>query len=51
MRRWLVIAAVLTTAAWLGAAPADSQAPKKGGILKIGLIGEPPCSTAMPPRR
>jgi peptide/nickel transport system substrate-binding protein len=42
MRRWLTIAALVTTAVWLGAAPADSQAPRKGGILKIGLIGEPP---------
>src|SRR5687767_15530279 len=42
MRRWLVIAALVTTATWLGVAPADSQVPKKGGILKIGLIGEPP---------
>ena len=42
MRRWLVIAALVTTATWLGVAPADSQAPRKGGVLKIGLIGEPP---------
>ena len=42
MRRWLTIAALVITAVWLGAAPADSQAPRKGGILKIGLIGEPP---------
>jgi peptide/nickel transport system substrate-binding protein len=42
MRRLLTIVAVVTTAAWLAASPADSQGPKKGGILKIGLIGEPP---------
>jgi peptide/nickel transport system substrate-binding protein len=42
MQRWLMIAALVTSAVWLGVAPADSQAPKKGGILKVGLIGEPP---------
>ena len=42
MRSLLTIVAVVITAAWLAASPADSQGPKKGGILKIGLIGEPP---------
>jgi peptide/nickel transport system substrate-binding protein len=42
MRRLLTIVAVVITAAWLAASPADSQGPRKGGILKIGLIGEPP---------
>lgn len=42
MRRSLVIAAVIGTALSLGVAPAGSQGPRKGGILKIGLIGEPP---------
>jgi len=42
MRRLLTLVALVTTAAWLAASPADSQGPKKGGILKIGMIGEPP---------
>ena len=42
MRRRLTILALVVTAAALAASAADSQGPKKGGILKIGLIGEPP---------
>jgi len=42
MRRRLMILALVTTAAWLAASPAVSQTPRKGGILKIGMIGEPP---------
>jgi peptide/nickel transport system substrate-binding protein len=42
MRRLLTLVALVTTAAWLAASPADSQTPRKGGILKIGMIGEPP---------
>ena len=42
MRRLLVIVAIVTTAAWLAVSPAASQSPKKGGILKVGVIGEPP---------
>ena len=42
MRRRLMILALVTTAAWLAASPAVSQTPRKGGILKVGMIGEPP---------
>jgi peptide/nickel transport system substrate-binding protein len=42
MRRLLVIVAIVTTAAWLAVSPAAPQSPKKGGILKVGVIGEPP---------
>jgi len=42
MRRRLTLLALVTTAAWLAASPAVSQTPRKGGILKIGMIGEPP---------
>jgi peptide/nickel transport system substrate-binding protein len=42
MRRLLTIVAGVITAACLTAFPADSQGPRKGGILKVGLIGEPP---------
>ena len=42
MRRTLTITALVITALWLGVAPADSQGPRKGGILKVGMIGEPP---------
>ena len=41
MRRTLTITALVITALWLGVAPADSQGPRKGGILKVGMIGEP----------
>jgi len=35
--------AVVAAATWLAAGPGESQtAPKKGGVLRVGLIGEPP---------
>ena len=35
--------AVVAAAAWLAAGPGESQtAPRKGGVLRVGLIGEPP---------
>src|SRR6267378_3933982 len=48
--RVLGVLASLTTAAWLAAALGEAQAPaakpappaKKGGILRVALIGEPP---------
>jgi peptide/nickel transport system substrate-binding protein len=42
---WVVGAvAVVTAAFWLLASPGESQtaAPRKGGLLRVGLIGEPP---------
>ena len=29
-------------AVWLLASPGEAQAPKKGGVLRVGMIGEPP---------
>jgi peptide/nickel transport system substrate-binding protein len=42
--RLLGVLAIVTAATWLAAAPGESQtaAPKKGGVLRIGMIGEPP---------
>jgi peptide/nickel transport system substrate-binding protein len=42
MRRLLTLLALAAPLVWLAASPADSQGPRKGGILKIGMIGEPP---------
>jgi peptide/nickel transport system substrate-binding protein len=40
--RVLATIVLVVTALWLGAGPGESQTPKKGGALKIGMIGEPP---------
>jgi peptide/nickel transport system substrate-binding protein len=45
MRRktsWLFSFAILLAAAALCAAPGASDTPKRGGVLRIGMIGEPP---------
>ena len=40
---WLVgVLAGVTAATCLLVSPAETQAPRKGGVLKVGLIGEPP---------
>jgi peptide/nickel transport system substrate-binding protein len=41
-RKALPVLTLLTVIVWLGAQPGESQTPKKGGALKIGMIGEPP---------
>lgn len=39
---WLLcVLTLITCAAWLAALPADAQ-PKRGGVLRVALIGEPP---------
>src|SRR6267143_1903719 len=42
--RALTVLALLTTATWLTASSSQAQAPaaKKGGVLRVALIGEPP---------
>jgi peptide/nickel transport system substrate-binding protein len=40
--RFVSALALVVTLAWVGAGPVESQTPKKGGSLKIGMIGEPP---------
>ena len=42
--RLLAVPAVILVAlaAWLAASPGEAQAPKKGGVLRVGMIGEPP---------
>jgi len=42
--RWLLRGLVVIAVAALGlaAGPGESQAPKKGGVLRVGMIGEPP---------
>src|SRR5262245_16728975 len=39
-----VVLAALVAAIWLGAAPGDAlgQSPRKGGVLRVGMTGEPP---------
>ena len=42
---WLLgVLAVVMAAIWLAASPGESQTgtPKKGGVLRVGMIGEPP---------
>ena len=40
---WIVVAATVAASwAWLGVGPAESQNPRKGGVLRVGMIGEPP---------
>ena len=42
---WLLgVLAIITAAIWLAASPGESQTgtPKKGGVLRVGMIGEPP---------
>ena len=40
---WIIVAAtVAASSAWLGVGPAESQSPRKGGVLRVGMIGEPP---------
>ena len=40
---WIVVAAtVAASSAWPGVGPAESQSPRKGGVLRVGMIGEPP---------
>ena len=42
--RVVLAAPLLALAVWLAAAPGEAQAPapKKGGVLRVGMIGEPP---------
>ena len=42
MRQVLTFAVLVALIAGMATAPAESQAPRRGGILKIGMIGEPP---------
>jgi peptide/nickel transport system substrate-binding protein len=37
-----MLAALVMAATCLVAAPAGAQTPKKGGALRVGMIGEPP---------
>lgn len=42
---WLLgVLAIVAAAIWLAAPPGESQtaAPRKGGVLRVGMIGEPP---------
>jgi peptide/nickel transport system substrate-binding protein len=40
---WIVVAAIVAaSSAWLEVGPAGSQSPRKGGVLRVGMIGEPP---------
>ena len=40
---WIVVAViVVASSAWLAVAPGESQSPRKGGVLRVGMIGEPP---------
>jgi len=42
-RSWLLGAvALVIVAGWLAVAPGEAQSPKKGGVLRVGMIGEPP---------
>jgi len=42
-RSWLLGAvALVTVSGWLAVAPGEAQSPKKGGVLRVGMIGEPP---------
>ena len=41
-RKALAAVGLLTIAIGLGVLPGDAQTPKPGGMLKIGMIGEPP---------
>jgi len=34
--------ALVTVSGWLAVAPGEAQSPKKGGVLRVGMIGEPP---------
>ena len=40
--RLLASLAVLALVALVAVTPAASQAPRKGGVLRVGMIGEPP---------
>src|SRR5438132_696313 len=42
--QWLRVAGVVALAAaafWCWSSPGESQTPKKGGVLRLGMIGEP----------
>ena len=42
-RSWLLGAvALVAVSGWLAVAPGEAQSPKKGGVLRVGMIGEPP---------
>jgi peptide/nickel transport system substrate-binding protein len=42
-RSWMLGAVVLVAvSAWLVVTPGESQSPRKGGVLRVGMIGEPP---------
>src|SRR5882762_4020083 len=56
--RAFTVLALLTTATWLTASSSQAQAPaaKRGGVLRVALIGEPPTldadtSSAVLPRK
>ena len=40
--RLLAVLTFVVATAWLAVAPAEAQSPKKGGVLRVGMIGEPP---------
>ncbi|HVG77515.1 MAG TPA: ABC transporter substrate-binding protein, partial [Patescibacteria group bacterium] len=40
--RLLAVLTFVVATAWLAVAPAEAQLPKKGGVLRVGMIGEPP---------
>ena len=40
--RYLGLLTAVAIAAGLGASPAETQGPRKGGVLRVGMIGEPP---------
>ena len=42
-RFWILGVAVLPFVLWLGA---EAQAPRKGGVLRVGILGEPPALDA-----
>ncbi len=42
-RFWMLGAvALVAVSGWLAVTPGESQSPKKGGVLRVGMIGEPP---------
>src|SRR4029453_256436 len=40
--RLLAVLTLVAAATWLAASPGHAQSPKKGGVLRVGMIGEPP---------
>ena len=42
-RSWMLGAvALVAVSGWLAVTPGEAQSPKKGGVLRVGMIGEPP---------